>query len=83
MSRADERPRVGIWPWSLREPIPIIPVPLQPGDPDARLDVKAALDQVYDLGHYADEIYDGPPEPGLRTADAAWAAPFVPPATPR
>jgi hypothetical protein len=75
----EERPRVGIWPWRLRDPIPGIPIPLSPGDAEASLNVKAILDQVYDAKGYADYIYAGPPEPRLAPDDAAWAAQFLPP----
>ncbi len=79
VSRAGERPRVGIWPWGLRDAMPVIPIPLRPGDPDVRLDLKTALDRIYDEQRYARSIYASPPEPRLSPADAAWAAQFLPP----
>lgn len=78
VSRVEERPRAGVWPWRLRDPIPPIPIPIRYPDPDARLDLKAILDQVYDGGRYANYIYTGPPEPRLAPDDAAWAAQFIP-----
>lgn len=78
VSRVEERPRIGVWPWKLREPIPKIPVPLRSPDPDASIDVKLVLDEVYDAGGYSDHIYNGLPEPRLSAEDAAWAAGFVP-----
>jgi hypothetical protein len=80
VKRTEAWPRIGIWPWKLREPMPPIPIPLREPDPDAKLDLKAVLDRVYDEGGYADYIYPGPPEPRLSDEDAAWAAGFVPPA---
>jgi len=80
VSRAEERPRVGIWPWNLRDPMPLIPIPLHAGDPDVFLDLKAVLDQVYDGSRYANHLYAGQPEPRLSPDDAAWAAQFLPPA---
>ncbi|MBX9626854.1 MAG: DUF4058 family protein [Gemmataceae bacterium] len=76
VSRADDRPQVGIWAWGLRDPLEPVPVPLR--DSNARLDLKAVLDRVYDEGGYEDFAYEGPPEPRLSPADAAWAAPLVP-----
>jgi hypothetical protein len=78
VSRVEERPRTGVWPWKLREPIPNLPVPLRSPDPDASIDVKLVLDEVYDAGGYSDHIYNGLPEPRLSAEDAAWAAGFVP-----
>lgn len=77
VSRVEERPEAGVWPWRLRDPLPLIPVPLRPGDADVRLDLKAGIDSVYDTG-YARDIYLGPPEPRLAPDDAAWAAQFIP-----
>lgn len=81
VSRAEERPRMHFWPWRLPDPIPLIPIPLRLGDADATLDLKAAIDQMYDGGRYAKYIYTGPPEPRLAPDDAAWAATFLPPAS--
>ena len=78
ISRADDRPRAGFWPIGLREPLPVIPIPLRQEDPDARLDLKAALDRVYDEGGFAFLLYDGAPDPPLETEDAAWAQQFLP-----
>ena len=74
VSRVVERPRVGIWAWGVRDPLPEIPVPVLEGDPDATLNMKAILDEVYDAGGYSNFIYSGPPEPRLSPDDAAWAA---------
>lgn len=79
VSRAEERPKVGVWVWRVRDPIPPVPVPLRGEEAGATLDVKAVLDQVYDAGFYSPRAYAGPPEPRLSPDDAAWAAPFVPP----
>ena len=78
VSRVEERPRVGIWAWKLRDPIPPVPIPLLEGDADVMLDTKAVIDQVYDGGRYGNYIYSDLPEPRLSPDDAAWAATFVP-----
>ena len=82
VSRVEDRPDVEIWPWRLRDPLPILPIPLGDAAPDAALDLKAALDRAYDENGYQDYIYTGLPEPRLAPDDAAWAAAFVPPNTP-
>ncbi len=73
VSRAEERPRVGLWPIMLRETLPTIPVPLLAPDPDARLDLQALLHRLYDAGGYEDYIYDAAPQPPLKSADEQWA----------
>ena len=63
-----------IWPVALNEPLPLIPVPLLPADPDVPLDLTAAIREVYDNSRYAQRItYRLPlPLPPLRPAMAAW-----------
>jgi hypothetical protein len=80
VSRRQDRPRVGLWPVRLREPLPVIPVPLRPGEPEPTVALKPVLDQVYDAGDYADDLYRGHPDPPLPAADAEWAKQFLPPA---
>jgi hypothetical protein len=73
VSRAEERPEAGLWPWKLREPMPAIPVPLRSPDPDARLDLQPLLHHCYDSAGYQTYIYHRPPSPALPKKDAAWA----------
>ncbi len=80
VSRAEARPWAGFWPIRLRQRLPIIPIPLLPADPEARIDLQEILDQVYDTAGYQDFIYASRPEPRLSSKDAAWARTFVPPA---
>ncbi|MDW8234575.1 MAG: DUF4058 family protein [Roseiflexaceae bacterium] len=73
LSRADQRPRVEIWPIQLQEPLPVIPVPLRAPDPDVPLDLSAALNDAYAEGRYDLRIdYRNPPPPPLTPADEAW-----------
>ena len=54
--------------------LPVIPIPLKPGDPDARLDLQAVLDAAYDRAGYDLEIdYRSEPNPPLGGELAAWA----------
>ncbi len=78
VSRAPERPRVGYWPIGLRDPLPVLPVPLTAPDPDVPLDLKALLNRVYDEANYGKYIYEQDPQPELSPEDAAWARQFVP-----
>lgn len=75
LSRAERRPKVQVWAIALRDVLPIIPIPLLPGDADSQLNLQAALTSVYDaLGYDLSIDYRQPPEPPLSEADAAWAA---------
>jgi hypothetical protein len=73
VSRAYRRPKAGLWPLGLRDPLPLIPVPLQPPHPDAKLDLQGLLHRVYDAARYQSYIYEGAPSPALSPEDAAWA----------
>jgi hypothetical protein len=73
VSRAETRPKVELWPFRLRDPLPTIPIPLRAPDRDAVLDLKAILDRVYDAAGYEDYIYSGTPVPPLSSADWLWA----------
>lgn len=74
LSRADQRPRVEIWPVQLQDPLPVVPVPLRAPDPDVPLDLSAALNDAYVEGRYDLRIdYRNPPLPlPLTPADEAW-----------
>jgi hypothetical protein len=73
VSRAEERPRVALWPVRLRDRLPIIPVPLRAPHADAHLDLQQVLHRVYDAAGYEDYIYRGTPQPPLSAEDVAWA----------
>jgi hypothetical protein len=67
---------LAVWYSDLRDPLPVIAVPLLPPHRDAVLDMQATLNSVYERGFYALSIdYARPvPPPPLPPPDAAWAA---------
>ena len=73
------QPRAGIWPITLRQRLPVLPVPLRSPDPDVPLDVQAALDTVVEEAQYGLTLdYNAaPPPPPLADDDVAWAAECV------
>ncbi len=73
VSRCERRLDADFWPIGLREKLPVIPVPVRAPDSDARLDLQAILDRIYDEAGYADYIYDGSPSPRLKAEDMEWA----------
>jgi hypothetical protein len=74
LSREDRRPTVEVWPLQLRDPLPVVPVPLLEPDPDAPLDLGEAVASVYERGGYASQIdyQQPPPPPALSGPEAAW-----------
>jgi hypothetical protein len=74
ISKSDQRPQGTLWPIRLSQRLPVIPIPLKAGDPDARLDLQTVLDATYDRAYYNLEIeYGKEPRPPLNAELAAWA----------
>jgi hypothetical protein len=78
VSQAEMRPKVALWPLTVREALPKIPTPLRTPGSTAHLELQIALHRAYDIAAYEDYIYGGQPEPPLRTEDAEWAEQFLP-----
>lgn len=73
LSRAGQRPRIQVWAITLRDVLPVIPVPLLPGNADTALDLQAVLTDVYDsLGYDLSINYRRSPNPPLKEDDATW-----------
>ncbi|MHB1559973.1 MAG: DUF4058 family protein [Isosphaeraceae bacterium] len=73
LTRAGQAPIADIWPIRLEDSLPTVPVPLQLGDDDARLDLQQALSLTYvecSLGDMID--YTRPPEVPLTPEQSAW-----------
>jgi hypothetical protein len=72
--RAERRDRAEVWPIQLRDPLPVIPIPLGDDDPDAHLDLQTLRDRVFEeAGWLADDLYEWKLKPPLSKADAEWA----------
>ncbi len=73
LSRAERRKDVEVWPIALEQPLPEVPIPLLPGDPDAKLDLQRALSTIYDIIGYDDLVdYSQPPPGSLSDEQTAW-----------
>ncbi len=74
VSRAEQYPRVAVWAFTVRDPLPVLPIPLKIEDGEVPLSLKACLDTVYQRTGYKSRIdYASPPDSPLRTPDAIWA----------
>ena len=78
VSQWENRPRAGIWPFNLRDPIPDAQIPLSSPDAPVSVSLQEALNRVYDSGAFEHYLYDAPPEPPLNAENAAWAARLIP-----
>lgn len=74
VARAAQWPNADAWFFSVREPFPIVPVPLLSGDADCSLNLRECLDRAFEEGRYAEElVYNLPPDPPLNSTDSDWA----------
>lgn len=75
LKRAEATDEFAVWYWNLRDPLPVIAVPLTDGYPDVALDLQAAFTRTYER-YYAErlEYRDAPPPPRLPPADTTWVA---------
>lgn len=75
VARANERPKVHLWPIALSQPLPTVGIPLLEGDADVPLDLQACVRNVYDSGGFDLLIdYSKPPAAPLQPDEAVWAA---------
>jgi hypothetical protein len=79
VSRAGMRPQADFWPFGLHDPLPTVPIPLKAADGDARLDLRAILDRVYDESGYGYFLYHHEPDPPLIGEEERWARSLIPP----
>lgn len=63
-----------VYAWTVREPLPVLPIPLLEPDADVRVSLATALTVAYARGRYerAIDYDDPPPGPALSAADAEW-----------
>jgi uncharacterized protein DUF4058 len=79
VARAPRRPRAEVYAWTIRQPLPSVPVPLSESDPDVVLDLQAIFTMAYDRAGYDYSLdYHRPVVPPLGEADAGWAQEILP-----
>jgi len=74
ISPAPTRPRAMAYTLSVRDPLPTVPIPLQPIGPEPALPLNQLLHDLYERARYDLAIdYGQPPAPPWHDDDAAWA----------
>jgi uncharacterized protein DUF4058 len=65
---------IEVWPVSIRDPLPVLPVPLRQPDADIALDLSKALAAIYEEAAYDLSLNyrQTPPPPPLAPEDEAW-----------
>ncbi|MBX2892328.1 MAG: DUF4058 family protein [Saprospiraceae bacterium] len=74
MLQRGERYRTEVWAMTVRDKLPIVPVPLKSPDPDVRLDIGATLSEVYARSRYDLSVRYGnnPPPPTFSEEGLQW-----------
>src|SRR5262249_39248290 len=78
VSRGNRRPKSRLYAFGVRQAIPVIDVPLLPGDAEPPLDLGPILHALYARARFALRLtYAKSPVPPLDEADAEWAREVV------
>lgn len=73
VSRGMQRPRAQLYPFNLRQPIPVFPLPLLPDDDEPVVDLGKILHALYERARFDLRLdYAQPSEPPLSSEDEAW-----------
>ncbi len=74
ISRSDQRPGADLYRIALSQPLPTIPIPLKPGEPEPQVDFQVLLNQIYAEARYALRIEYGQPlpPPALTAEERQW-----------
>ena len=75
VTRAYRNSVVDVYAWSLRDPLPTIPIPLKSPDPDIGLNIAEVFAITYERGRYARSLpYHAAPQVPLQGEAMAWVA---------
>jgi hypothetical protein len=78
VSRGWERPRAQLYPFGVRQPIPVFPLPLLRQDETPEIDMGEILHALYDRARFDLRLdYTGPAVPPLSAEDSAWATVLI------
>ncbi|MGO9916743.1 MAG: DUF4058 family protein [Isosphaeraceae bacterium] len=75
VARGARLPLAELYRWTVRDPIPRIPIPLREPDADILIDIAVLVDRVYDLGRYGRTLRHNahlPETTPLTPDDRAW-----------
>ena len=74
VARGDRRPDCEVYAWTVRQPLPTIPIPLLASDSDVPVDLAAVFRSVFERARYQRSIdYGAPLTLPLRPEDREWA----------
>lgn len=80
VSASPQRPRADLYAFSIRDPLPHLPIPLRPNDDPIVLDLQTIFVGIYQRGRYFSRLdyRQPPPPPALTEANQRWVAQQLP-----
>jgi hypothetical protein len=73
VSRGEQRPDCQVYAWTMRQPLPRLPIPLRAPDADIHIDLGAVFATAYERGRFQQRIdYRGPVPGMLSDEDRQW-----------
>ncbi len=76
--RTEQASTIEVYGWTLRNRLPVIPIPLAAGDPDVAMDLQAVFTTTYDRFGYDYVLdYQRPVEPPLEAVAGDWVRSVV------
>jgi Protein of unknown function (DUF4058) len=75
VARGAQLPQAELYRWTVRDPLPPLPIPLRAPDADIIIDLASLVTRVYDLGRYSRTLRHGLPLPetsSLTPDERAW-----------
>jgi hypothetical protein len=75
VARGSSLPQANLYRWTVRDPIPSLPIPLRDPDPDIFIDLPTLVTRVYDSGRYPKILHHTHPLPDqfpLSAEDRDW-----------
>ena len=78
VARGDRLGECQVYPWTVRDRLPTIRIPLKPGDSEAVVNLQEAFETAFERGGYGAQVdYATPPSAPLAEADIRWAAEYA------
>ncbi len=76
--KEEQGSQADLYPFTIYDPIPGFPLPLQAGEAEPPIDLNTLLDDVHAEGSYGIRIdYRQPPRPPLSEDEARWAKQII------
>ncbi len=74
VTRSETPAHCQVYAWTLRQPLPTIPIPLRAPDPDIQVDLGQVFRTAFERGRYFGSLpYGQPPITALQDQDKSWA----------